>query len=75
MSEAGEKTFAPTDKRRRDAAKKGDVLRSRELATAVSMLVGAAWLKFQGPVLLSGLENVARMGLDWDRAAIEDFAP
>lgn len=75
MSEAGEKTFAPTEKRRRDAAKKGDVLRSRELATAVSVLVGAGWLKFQGPTLLSGLEDVARSGLDWDRAAIDDFSP
>lgn len=75
MSEGGEKTFAPTEKRRREAAKKGDVLRSREMATAVSVLVGAAWLKFQGPVLLGGLENVARMGLSWDRAAIDDFSP
>lgn len=75
MSEGGEKTFAPTEKRRREAAKKGDVLRSREMATAVSVLVGAAWLKFQGPVLLRGLENVARMGLSWDRAAIDDFSP
>lgn len=75
MSEAGEKTFAPTEKRRRDAAKKGDVLRSRELATATSVLVGAAWLKFQGPALLGALENVARLGLSWDRAAIEDFEP
>ena len=39
------------------------------------MLVGAGWLKFQGPVLLGGLENVLRVSLDWDRAAIEDFAP
>jgi flagellar biosynthetic protein FlhB len=75
MSEAGEKSFAPTPKRRRDAARKGDVLRSRELGTAVSVLVGAAWLKFQGPVLLTGLQDVARLGLDWDRNAIEDFAP
>ena len=30
MSEGGEKTFAPTEKRKRDAARKGDVLRSRE---------------------------------------------
>lgn len=75
MSEGGEKTFAPTEKRRREAAKKGDVLRSREMATAVSVLVGAAWLKFQGPVLLDGLENVARLGLSWDRAAIDDFSP
>ena len=44
MSEsAGEKSFAPSAKRKRDAAQKGDVLRSRELATAGAMLVGAAW--------------------------------
>ncbi len=38
MSEGGEKSFAPTDKRKRDAARKGDVLRSRELATAATIL-------------------------------------
>lgn len=75
MSDSGEKTFAPTQKRRQDAAKKGDVLRSRELATAVAVLVGAAWLKFAGPWLLSGLENVTRMGLTWDRASLDDFSP
>ena len=47
MSEtAGEKTFAPSEKRLRDAANKGDVLRSKDLGTAVVMLVGAAWLAF-----------------------------
>ncbi len=75
MSEGGEKTFAPTQKRRQDAAKKGDVLRSRELSTLVAILVGTAWLKFQGPVLLRGLEDVARLGLTWDRAMLEDFSP
>ncbi|MDD3799408.1 MAG: EscU/YscU/HrcU family type III secretion system export apparatus switch protein [Novosphingobium sp.] len=75
MSDSGEKTFAPTEKRRRDAARKGDVLRSRELATVVAVLVGTAWLKFQGPVLLSGLEDVLRLGLTWDRAMLEDFTP
>jgi flagellar biosynthesis protein FlhB len=75
MSEGGEKTFAPTQKRRRDAALKGDVLRSRELATAIAVLVGAAWLKFQGPVLLNGLEDVAHLGLSWDRTLLEDFSP
>lgn len=74
MSESGEKSFAPTQKRRRDAARKGDVLRSRELGTAVAILVGAAWLKFQGPVLLAGMEDVARIGFRWDRAALEDFS-
>ncbi len=73
--DSGEKTFAPTQKRRQDAARKGDVLRSRELATAVAMLVGAAWLKFAGPWLLSGLEQVSRIGFDWDRAALDSFSP
>ena len=42
MSEdSGEKSFAPSEKRLRDAAQKGDVLRSRELATAAVMCVGA----------------------------------
>ena len=41
---SGEKTLAPTEKRRREAAQKGDVLRSREAATAIAVLIGAAWL-------------------------------
>ena len=60
MSDSGEKTFAPTEKRQRDAALKGDVLRSRELGTAAAMLVGAGWLKLAGPWLLETLANGAR---------------
>ena len=73
MSE--EKTFAPTEKRKRDAALKGDVLRSRDMATAVAMLVGAAWLKFAGPWLFSSLAQGTRAGLSWDRSALEQFNP
>ena len=42
MSEqpAGEKTFAPTEKRLTDAAKKGDVLRSKDAGTAAVMILG-----------------------------------
>jgi flagellar biosynthesis protein FlhB len=72
---SGEKTFAPTEKRRRDAALKGDVLRSRELATAVAVLAGAAWLRFAGPWMLEQLSGAARTGLSWDRGLIEDFNP
>jgi flagellar biosynthetic protein FlhB len=75
MSEGGDKTFAPSDKRKRDAALKGDVLRSRELGTAVAVLVGAAWLRFAGPWLLGLLSQAARSGLTWDRTALEDFSP
>jgi flagellar biosynthesis protein FlhB len=72
---SGEKSFAPTEKRRRDAALKGDVLRSRELATAVAVLAGAVWLRLAGPWMLEQLSGAARSGLSWDRAAIEDFNP
>lgn len=76
MSEsAGEKTLAPIEKRKRDAAKNGDVLRSRELATAAAMLAGAAWLKLAGPWLLAILANGLAGGLSFDRAALVDFAP
>ena len=60
---SGEKTFAPTEKRKRDAALKGDVLRSRDMATAIAMLVGAVWLKFAGPWLFAKLQNGTRAGL------------
>ena len=73
--EGGEKSFAPTAKRKADAAQKGDVLRSQELSVGVAMLVGALWLKFAGPWLLGILETTLRSGFVWDRAAIDDFAP
>ena len=72
---SGEKTFAPTEKRKSDAAKNGDVLRSRDMATEVAMLVGTAWLKFAGPWLFAALVKGARQGLSWDRSAIEAFDP
>lgn len=76
MSEdSGEKSFAPTEKRRRDAAQKGDVLRSRDLGTAVGVLVGAAMLKFAGPWLLDEVAGTMRAGFVFDRAAVDGFAP
>ena len=76
MSESsGEKTFAPTEKRKRDAAKKGDVLRPRELSTAAAILFGAMWLMFAGPWLLGEMSAVLRDGLIFDRADMADFRP
>lgn len=75
MSEAGEKSFAPTPKRLADAARKGDVLRSRDLATAAATLAGLGVLIVGGPWLLEVLAQSVRAGLDWDRNAIVNFAP
>jgi len=76
MSEsAGEKTFAPTEKRKREAAKQGDVLRSKELATAAAMLAGIAWLKLAGPWLLGIVAGKLSAGLTFTHADLMDFAP
>lgn len=71
----GEKTFAPTAKRRADAARKGDVLRSREAATAAATGAGAAALMAVGPWLAEGLGRIARAGFAFDSAALDRFTP
>ncbi|TIX51540.1 EscU/YscU/HrcU family type III secretion system export apparatus switch protein [Alteraurantiacibacter aquimixticola] len=75
MSEqpAGEKSFAPTEKRKKDAAKKGNVLRSKEVATAVAVLAGAMWLKMAGPWLFALVEESAETQLSFDRSTLENF--
>ena len=76
MSEdAGEKTEAPTQKRRKDAIDKGEILKSRELTTAVVVLAGAMWLAFAGPSLLGALEAMLRESLMFGRADVQDFQP
>lgn len=76
MSEqSGEKSFAPTQKRLKDAAKNGDVLRSREMATAAVILAGVAWLHFADGWMMAGFNEVFHIGLRWDRAALDQFEP
>jgi flagellar biosynthetic protein FlhB len=70
-----EKTEAPTDKRRRDAVQKGDVLQSRELGTAMVVLAGAAWIALAGPWMVGALERMLIQSLSFDRGAVESFDP
>ena len=56
--EKDQQTEAPTEKRKRDAAEKGDVLRSRELTTALVMLIGAGYLALAGGWMVSRLETI-----------------
>jgi flagellar biosynthesis protein FlhB len=72
---AGEKTFAPTEKRKADAARKGDVLRSKELATFAATGTGALALMALGGWINEALAQVARAGFSFDRAALDGFAP
>jgi flagellar biosynthesis protein FlhB len=70
-----QQTEAPTDKRRRDAAEKGDVLQSRELATALVMLAGAGWMAIAGPWMLRALADMLGQGLRFDVNDIDHFDP
>lgn len=75
MSDSGEKIFDPTPRRLAEAARKGDVFRSRELTNAVVMLVGACWLMLAGPWMLQAMEQMARSGLIFDRTSLTGFEP
>lgn len=70
-----EKTEAPTAKRRRDSAEQGDVLQSKELVTAISVLTGAAWLMVAGPWMLSAIERMLVAGLSFGRDDLVGFDP
>jgi flagellar biosynthetic protein FlhB len=64
-----ERTFQPTPKRLEQARDKGQVARSRELATAAIALAGAISLWWVGPELFRRCLGVFRMGLALDHSA------
>ncbi|OYX66880.1 MAG: flagellar biosynthesis protein [Sphingomonadales bacterium 32-64-17] len=68
---SGEKTFAPTARKRREAAKQGDVLRSKELATAATVITGLAWMIVAGPWVLDELRKLVITALTFDSASLE----
>ena len=73
--ESGERTEAPTPKRKRDAAEQGDILKSREFATALVILAGCGWLALMGPSLVAACREVMASSFTFDRRDVEDFAP
>ena len=78
MSENADKdqrTEAPTPKRRRDAAERGDVLQSKELGTALVVLVGAGWLALAGPMMMGTLQDMIGQGLTFDAGDVRNFDP
>ena len=70
-----QKTEDPTPKKLADAAKKGDVLASRELGTAMVVVVGAAWLALAGPAMVGSLELMVRDGLSFGFEDVRTFDP
>jgi len=73
--EFGEKTEAPTPKRKRKAVEDGQLLKSRDFATALVVLVGCGWMALLGPSLLAACKAVMTASFSFDHADIEDFQP
>ncbi|HKT75982.1 MAG TPA: flagellar type III secretion system protein FlhB [Sphingobium sp.] len=71
----GEKTEKPTQKKLQDAAKNGDILQSKELATALVVMAGIGWIAVTGPSLIESLSQMLVEALRFRREDIVDFAP
>ena len=70
-----QQTEAPTQKRKADALKDGDVLASKELATAVMMAAGAAWMVGLGGWFFSASKDLLKSGLELDLTDPDRFEP
>lgn len=70
-----QKTEAPTPKRQREAAERGDVLQSKELGTAITMFAGAAWIVLAGPWMVGACEKMLEQGLTFGADDIANFNP
>ncbi len=73
--DTGEKNFDATPKKKQDAAKKGDVLRSKELGTLAGVATGVAVLGLVGPWLFGGLESIALASFRFDAGDLEHAEP
>ncbi len=71
----GDRTEAATPKRKREAAEQGDVLQSREFATALVILAGAGWIVMFGGSLVAGCKALMAASFSFGHADVEDFSP
>ncbi len=74
-SDKDQKTEQPTAKKLSDSAREGDVLMSRELATALMMLAAAGWMVAAGGWFVQSAGDLLRRGLTLTAADVADFAP
>ncbi len=70
-----QQTEAATPKRKADAVREGDILQSKELATALVMLAGASWLWFAGPYFFQACIDLLRGGLTLSSNDVRNFDP
>jgi flagellar biosynthetic protein FlhB len=74
-SDKDQKTEQPTAKKLADSAREGDVLISRELATALMMFAAAGWIVAAGGWFVQSAGDLVRRGLTLTAADVADFAP
>lgn len=70
-----QKTEAPSGKRLREAAERGDVLQSKELTTALSIFAGAAWIVLAGPWMVGACGRMLEQGLTFRADDLANFNP
>ncbi|OYY73091.1 flagellar biosynthesis protein FlhB [Sphingomonas sp. 28-63-12] len=73
--ESGEKTEGPTPKRKQKAFDDGQVLKSREFATALVVLAGCGWLSLFGPALMAACKGLMITSFSFGSGDIDDFQP
>ena len=73
--EFGEKTEAPTPKRKQKAVEEGQILKSRDFAAAVVVLIGCAWMAMLGPSLIAACKGVMTASFQFDVRDIDHFEP
>lgn len=71
----GEKTQAPTPKRKQKAIEDGNLLKSKDFATALVVLLGCGWMMLMGPQLLGAIREVMSASFTFGRDDIESFQP
>lgn len=62
-----EKSEEPTSKKLEDARKKGQVARSKELATMLIMMIASLWLLWLGPKMMVDFEHMMTIGFRLER--------
>jgi flagellar biosynthesis protein FlhB len=71
----GDRTEAATAKRLQKAAEEGDLLKSRDVATALVVLAGVAWAALFGRSLLVACKGVMAAAFVFDRRDVAGFSP
>ncbi|PKP93298.1 MAG: flagellar biosynthesis protein FlhB [Alphaproteobacteria bacterium HGW-Alphaproteobacteria-16] len=72
---AGEKTEAPTPKRKQKAQEDGQLVKSRDFGAALIVLLGCGWMALLGPDLLGACKEVMTASFTFGRGDIESFQP